>query len=60
MYFVARICDRFGNAFESSSIYDFYNVFDLALQSRISNFGRVMVIDTQIIYNVILIMVDDP
>jgi hypothetical protein len=39
VYFIAKLCDKFGNPFLSPYIYDLYNVGDTALSSRIKNYG---------------------
>lgn len=39
---LARITDRLGNAFEDPNTYTFYSTAELALQTRIINYGRAM------------------
>ena len=55
IYFLAKITDRLGNPFEDPNVYTFYSTAELALETRIINYGRAMQLETSIIYNTILI-----
>ena len=53
LFFLARICDRYGNPFYNPEVYSYYNIGDMALSSRIKNYGdaHVIALDTDIIWN---------
>ncbi len=57
LFLVGRICDKFGNPFDDPETYDFYNVGDTALSSRITNQGleRNIDLNTVLVYNLLLI-----
>lgn len=62
MYFIGKLCDKYGNPFYSPSIYDLYNVGDTALSSRIKNYGdlRSLQLNTQFIWNFMTIAAFEP
>ncbi len=62
MYFIAKLCDKFGNPFQSPYIYDLYNVGDTALSSRIKNYGdkRQLALNTVFMWNFLTISATNP
>ena len=40
IYFVSRVADKYGNPFTNPNVYTAYNLGDVALQSRIKNYGN--------------------
>ncbi len=51
LYFISRLSDRYGNPFYSPSIYEFYNVGDTALSSRIRNYGDTRQLNLNLQFN---------
>jgi hypothetical protein len=62
VYFIAKLCDKFGNPFYTPSYYDLYNVGDTALSSRIKNYGdtRSLSLNTQFVWNFMTIAAFEP
>ena len=61
VFFLARICDRFGNPFLTPDILSAYNVGDLKLSARIRNYGdtRVLNLTTGFLWNTITVSAYD-